>query len=818
MIEKGSVETQRSPAIDNTGELAAAAGVCSSAIAALLLSRTFAPGGAQKLAKPLSGYATDVTARWARGFLLGQFITYLLCIAAVAVAAFVWFVVWRFVVARTSPATGARLSAAAAAAVILWAALISPLLGLLVAGTLLVATWLTASAATPRSALTQSASATAGRMVLLAEALASTWGLWLVLGPAGWGFVVPIVLAIAVVAAALSMARLGTGAGLTRAIVAGTPMLLLPLLGLWRGPSVAWFVAAALAALALAIFGRPPIFSHRARPLLQVLALFSLSAIAIIPLRMPEAGSINTASHEAQHLGWVNSALHGRWLGADSGTLYGILREYLITGYCYVFGATVEHVRIAHLALNLIGVLVFLFTARALFSHRPLLMVSLCYLALFYTPFRNFCDYDKRISLGWADGLRMFAATGVVVMACVVLAKDGESPAARSRHRLLLLCGVLTALTLLYSQEYGLCAAGAILVSVVASHVFQHRTLSVGERARLAAISLGSIAAGIAAPIVVVLGIYATSGKARLLVSTTWKTLSLTASGAFGSLEFPVTAKTYAHPEELFLALLGPDNELRDPTIQFIVPVAIYLVAICSLIVRAVNCRWCSRSTILFGLVALGVSSFRVTLARASIDHLTSPSAPSIFCVGILLDEALDASIHLYEGVKLPLGIILAAGLSLLTIVVTERITGIGRQFEQIANGQKSPLPKTPFRYPDLPRAGDAHLEPDFQAIARFVREVTRPEDTIFTMLYMMDGGELYFLCDRANPTRYDLLAEIMTAEQQREVLQSLQANPPRLIIGEDASIVGEQVAAYVRDHWPVKKTIGRYTVLLPAP
>src|SRR6266542_3226717 len=142
MIEKGSVETQRSPAIDNTGELAAAAGVCSSAIAALLLSRTFAPGGAQKLAKPLSGYATDVTARWARGFLLGQFITYLLCIAAVAVAAFVWFVVWRFVVARTSPATGARLSAAAAAAVILWAALISPLLGLLVAGTLLVATWL----------------------------------------------------------------------------------------------------------------------------------------------------------------------------------------------------------------------------------------------------------------------------------------------------------------------------------------------------------------------------------------------------------------------------------------------------------------------------------------------------------------------------------------------------------------------------------------------------------------------------------------------------------------------------------------------------
>ena len=165
-------------------------------------------------------------------------------------------------------------------------------------------------------------------------------------------------------------------------------------------------------------------------------------------------------------------------------------------------------------------------------------------------------------------------------------------------------------------------------------------------------------------------------------------------------------------------------------------------------------------------------------LARASIDHLTSAVGPAILCLGILLDEAVDSYVGLYQEVKFPIGRVLAGALFLVAIVATERTGGIVYQFDQIARGMKAPATGPRYSIATFPERATSTWTTTFKPSRdSFAKRPTHRKT--FTLLHMMDGGELDFLCDRANPTRYDLPAEIMTAEQQREVLESLKSDPP---------------------------------------
>jgi hypothetical protein len=807
-----------------SARFAVAGGLCSSALGGLLFALRFAPSLGQRLADSWQPVTHEISANWARGFHLGQFVTYLLCLAAAGIFGLLWMLFWRFALQRAPARTRVIVAASVAACVTVGASLVAPLLGALAVAVLAISTVLTTEA-TGASERLSTDPAIAGSIVLICESIALAWGLWMAMAPAGDGpiaLAVLIVAIIAVIAATYFAGRAGAGLRMRRAAITFLPLLLLPLLGFCRRPGVGWFVAAGLACSALFAALR-----HRAPPrglttLLLIPALWSVAAIGIIPRSMRDLPSINMASHEAQHLGWLNSAFDGRLLGADAGTTYGMLREYLLAAYCYVFGVTVENVRIAHLVLNLAGLMVFLVTAYVLFARRPILYVGLFYAAVFYTPLRCFLAFDRYLAFGWADCLRIFGAMAAVVLTCFVVGKDADN-AAPPRGKLLFACGGSIALALLYSQEFGLCAVGAVALAIPVAYAFPRGGRRLRERAWAASRSLGFVASGIAAPVAAVLGFYGYFGKAGLLVKTTWMTLSLAASGVLGSVEFPISAQTFAEPIRLFE--VWPDGE---PVAQFIVPVAIYVVTACALLVRAFTRPWTVRCTVLFGLLALGASSFRVTLARADIYHLLAAFAPSILCIGALLDEAIDVHVHLHRA-NLEVGRALAGVLLLGTLVVTERIGGIAHLLDQFAHGTRDVTSVAPYEYPDIPRAGDVYLDGDYQALARFVRGATGPNDRMFTLLNMMDGGELYFICDRPNPTRYDLTAEIFTAAQQHEVLESLKSDPPRLIVGNDidevatqpmsviyphaGSVVGDEVISYVKEHWTVPKSIGRYTV-----
>jgi hypothetical protein len=436
------------------------------------------------------------------------------------------------------------------------------------------------------------------------------------------------------------------------------------------------------------------------------------------------------------------------------------------------------------------------------------------YLVLFYTPLRAFCDIDLYIAFGWADALRCGAAVGAVVTTAIVLTQGNEGGFWGRRTARLVGCGVWTAFSLLYSQEFGLCAAASVLLAAVVSELLASSQRSLVDRLREAARSVAAIASGMIAVTGAVLCGYAVFGKARLLVETTYRTLFMVGSCVFGCLDYPVNARLFEHPDQLLRGfVVGMPSPLQhDALIEYIVPVAVYGLVGAHLILAWLMRRWDARCTVFFALLALGVSSYRMTLARATIEQVMNAAAPAILCLGMLVDASLNFRVYLGRRC-LRLGRLNALVLALVAGVATERIGGLGHQVVVLATGKKAPSGATPYQYPDIPRAGDVYLDRDFQAVTRFVQSVTSRQDPIFTMLYMMDGGELYFLADRKNPTRYDLLAEVMTAGQQREVLDALRERPPKLIIGSDATLLGREVQAYVRSRWSVSKLIGRYTV-----
>jgi hypothetical protein len=772
----------------------------------LLLVLRVVPNWGNSIAARWQPLSNEVSANWGRGFHLGQFIVYLISMAAAGAGALAWALLWRFVLRHGSSSVRLLGAGVVTAAAMLAATWLAPSLLGYVAATLTLFTVLSMPADVPVEGLAPTSSTR--NVVLATEAMALAWGGWLMLATRGWAALAVAMIVAILVAAAYFAGRAGGGERMTRAVVAGAPVLLFPLLGFCRRPSAGWLVAALLAGSVLYVTRRGRAPSDRLMTALLVSGLWSVGAVGMIPRNFRDLTSLNSASHEAFHLGWVNSAFHGKLLGADAGTLYGILREYLIVAYGYFCGVTIENVRIAHVLLNLLGLAIFLLAAGTLFKRRPVLLAALCYAAIFYTPLRSFWDFDRYVAFGWADGLRMIGPMAVVIFACSIAGKDVD---ARTPGRRMFVAGALTALTFFYSQEFGLCAAGAVVLAVPVAYACQRSGRGTRDRIAGAIRSLFLFVAGIAAPVAAVLVLYACFGKARLLVQTTWETLTLSASGAFGSIEFPVGVSALLHPDRLL------ENRINDPIVEFVLPIAIYVVALCALLVRFATDRWSRRSTVLLGLVALGVAGFRVAMARADVEHLLSTVAPAIICLGILLDDALDVRIEAL-GIHWPVGRVVAGLLLLGSVTMAEKIGGVGHFFEQIAKGSREASSTRPYEYPDIPRSGDAYVDADFQALARFVRKSTAPTDRMFTLLYMMDGGELYFLCDRVNPTRYDLLAEIMTATQQREVLRSLEADPPRLIVGKDGTVVGADVIAFVNSRWTVSKQIGRYTVwMMPA-
>ena len=107
-----------------------------------------------------------------------------------------------------------------------------------------------------------------------------------------------------------------------------------------------------------------------------------------------------------------------------------------------------------------------------------------------------------------------------------------------------------------------------------------------------------------------------------------------------------------------------------------------------------------------------------------------------------------------------------------------------------------------PYTYPDLPRAGDAFLTPGDQALFRFIRERSKPDEPVLCTTWFLGGGREAFFAERRNPTSYDVPHEVITRGDQAILLEQLRKDPPALIVGDYFDLYGDEAKAFIHAEW----------------
>jgi hypothetical protein len=133
---------------------------------------------------------------------------------------------------------------------------------------------------------------------------------------------------------------------------------------------------------------------------------------------------------------------------------------------------------------------------------------------------------------------------------------------------------------------------------------------------------------------------------------------------------------------------------------------------------------------------------------------------------------------------------------------------GLAARANRIAAGLELPSTGEPYHAEGLVRSGDENVGDWASKLARYVREHTRADDTIWVVTSRDIGaGEIYFLSDRADATPFDVWDEVVTRHDADRLLAALRTRPPALILGPNFNYAPD-IVAYVEAHWRIETTV----------
>jgi hypothetical protein len=647
--------------------------------------------------------------------------------------------------------------------------------------------------------------------VLASAALVACWGAWLALASqparAAGAMVVAVLFVRAVAASPPSRPRDG------RRAAALAPIFVTPLLGLLRAPSITHLALVAFAVLALRALVVRVSARRVPRPdALVPLAVWSWVAVLVVPTRFRDLGSLNHQFHEAGTFAWANAIAHGKLMMADSGLLYGPLRAYATTALAAMLGGlTAEHLRQAQVLLNLLGAAAMIALGSWLVRGRGWALAWLAYLAVVATGLAQFLDYQNLISFGWADLGRIAFPLSAVTLAV-------RRFASRSSWRALAASGAGLTAAALYGQEFWSAMAAALVVGLAAHVAFAGGDVALGRGSlrasvlgalrRASALALGALGAASLWALA-----YAARGKLGLFAATIGRTARVFASGQYAARAFAVRAEDLGDWEKLTGAFAGgggggAEEGLR---VEFLVPPAVYAIACVVLAAKIVERRWCVRASVQAAILAFGVIAFGVASSRSDYVHLLAATPPAILLAVSLAADAVD---------RAPLrslrafAVLAVAAAAFASLHATGFALALAPRIAAVLRGDERPPRGLPYAHPDLPRAGDVFVPGDLEAVAIELRRRTAPGEPVFVNHGFTAGGEVYFLADRPNASRFDLLCEIIVEDDRAEVRAMLARGTPRFVVGADAGMIGGDAYAVLATRWSEVGRYGAFTLL----
>jgi hypothetical protein len=638
-------------------------------------------------------------------------------------------------------------------------------------------------------------------LCIASEAASVGVGVWLPYAEWFPALLVPAMVVPAAVAAHVAAFRASDDLR-WRVVLAGMPALLLTFVGLQRNPTLAPTVlVVALAAAVLAALARWPAAAARgqawARAHAPDLALPALVLVLIVPWHFRDLGLADLAGHEGQHLGWLNSISFGKMMMADAGFTYGPAREYSLALLAWSMGGlTLEHVRVAHVLLNVAGlVLIFAAMRRVCAGQAHLLLLGLALLVT-HSAVASFVVYTKSYSLGWADACR----AGLPTLSVVIALTRPRGDARRARRRLMA-SGVLAAFSVLYSHDFGVPAVLATVVGL-ASETFIARP---GEgwraRRRQALRDAAVYGGGAGAVLLAFLLVYASRGKLLALLRAYRWTVQVSSGRAF-----PGQSWHYGHALDSLDGLRQSTE--KEPAVvaraldQFVGPGLAILGlahAACALVLR----RFTRRTTVILGLAVLTSASMHHAFLASDPWHMANGSTPGLVLLVALCTGGRRVFVRWAGRRPIALGVVAVALLPALWFANGGAVP-INMRLARIASGEERPSKGAPYDYPDLPRAGDLGVGGDHLDPVRFVRAHTKPDDPVFFSTWLLGGGTEAFLSQRRDPTSFDKPDEVVVDAQRDQLRAELQRDPPVLIVGNFFERLGDPTRRFIDQGWHV--------------
>jgi hypothetical protein len=470
-----------------------------------------------------------------------------------------------------------------------------------------------------------------------------------------------------------------------------------------------------------------------------------------VPAYNPYVGSWPFLGEEGEMLEWAQRVLDGQVYGRDFFCLYGPLMIYALAGSLAVFGESVVVERACTFALNALAhgvVLVFL--ARNLRSHALLVACALVYALCF--NMLTFFSPNTTLLRGVLGLAPLFLLTG---------SAREQGPLAWT------IAGGLTGLSLLFSQEAGLCA----VVSLAGVGVFDAAS---GSGVRVLLRRAAGFGAGLACV---------------LLPFVLW----MASQGALVA----VLESLYGYPRLMTLGFGGiPFTSLRDfladplgsRALLAYAILAVYVVSILSVATAFARGDRSRRTRLLFALTLFGLLLFRGALGRSDAGNVVKASTPAFLLCFLHLDAALAALQSARSAFLRRWAALRLAGFAVSLALVVGFASELQAMIPHATRGLLDPGGKLSLgtrgvSLPELPRVG-VRVHQDTAATMRvihaFLEASTRAGDYVY---FFPNEAIYYFVFDRRNPTRFAIAYFAITSELRRELVADLERRKPRFVV-----------------------------------
>ena len=484
---------------------------------------------------------------------------------------------------------------------------------------------------------------------------------------------------------------------------------------------------------------------------------------------------------EGQMLEWAQRVLNGEVYGRDFFCLYGPMQIYPLALALEIFGKSVVTARVYTYVLNLAAYAIVTFLLYK--TVRSKIVFTLGAIAYFFV-FSRLGVFSPNTTI-----LRFVLA--ILPLLLIHLHRCHKGPA------LLALAGVVTAQSLLFSQEAGLCSLAAIAALFLVQLCLERdRSKTIRE----ATTFLAGFALSVG-PMLLYLGHEGALSRFFESIYGYPKLLML----GYGCRPFPSFRYFIAH---LFTGA---------PFFPYWV-IFIYVFACLALLPPLLLGKANKETLFKLSLTLFGILLFRVALGRSQELNVLKVSHPAFLLCFLFLDGGLRTILSKrprYERAGSAV-MVVACLLSFLALFiasphVNSTVRRAGRGFMNAH--QKLTVYPSGTAIPEIERTGvfvDPVTARGMRQIRAFLSTRTSPGDYVY---FFPNEPIYYFLFDRKNPTRFAMSYFAITSQQRIELVADLERKKPRYVIVSPntwrvdnipESVQVPEVVDYIRERYEV--------------